>query len=328
MRKIKIAQIGIGHDHAGVVLMSLRKQTDIFEVVGVHIPENEKKYIERESEKIKDLPLLTLEEILDNPEIEAVTIETEELSLSKYAILAFEKGKHVHMDKPGGAELCDFEKLIETARKNKLVFHTGYMYRYNPELLKIKEDIKNGVYGEIYSVEAHMSGIFPQTSKKCQWLEQFKGGMMFFLGCHLIDAVIGIMGLPERVVPFNKCTGIDGVTSTDYGMAVLEYKNGVSFVKTCAQETFGFSRRNIVICGSKKTIEIRPIERYEADGMHAYVTEFENNDPTTRRSDAFDRYASMMSSFAAMARGEKENPYTYDYELDVYKTVLKACGVN
>ena len=53
MRKIKIAQIGIGHDHAGVVLMSLRKQTDIFEVVGIHIPENEKKYISPDDEKLK-----------------------------------------------------------------------------------------------------------------------------------------------------------------------------------------------------------------------------------------------------------------------------------
>jgi hypothetical protein len=35
----------------------------------------------------------------------------------------------------------------------------------------------------------------------------------------------------------------------------------------------------------------------------------------------------MMESFAAYVRGEKENPYTLDYELDVYKTVLKTCGV-
>ena len=35
----------------------------------------------------------------------------------------------------------------------------------------------------------------------------------------------------------------------------------------------------------------------------------------------------MMASFAAMVRGEKENPYTYEYELNLYKTVLKACGV-
>ena len=35
----------------------------------------------------------------------------------------------------------------------------------------------------------------------------------------------------------------------------------------------------------------------------------------------------MMASFAAMVRGEKENPYTLDYELALYKLVLECCGV-
>lgn len=34
----------------------------------------------------------------------------------------------------------------------------------------------------------------------------------------------------------------------------------------------------------------------------------------------------MMAAFAAMVRGEKQNPFSPDYELMVYKTVLAACG--
>lgn len=34
----------------------------------------------------------------------------------------------------------------------------------------------------------------------------------------------------------------------------------------------------------------------------------------------------MMNSFAEYIRGEKENPYTPDYELELYKTVLECCG--
>jgi len=36
----------------------------------------------------------------------------------------------------------------------------------------------------------------------------------------------------------------------------------------------------------------------------------------------------MMSSFAQYVRGEKTNPYTLDYELNLYKNILKCCGVN
>jgi len=35
----------------------------------------------------------------------------------------------------------------------------------------------------------------------------------------------------------------------------------------------------------------------------------------------------MMSSFAKYVRGEVENPYTLDYELELYKILLKSCGV-
>jgi hypothetical protein len=45
------------------------------------------------------------------------------------------------------------------------------------------------------------------------------------------------------------------------------------------------------------------------------------------KSATYDRYDDMMRSFAEMVRGEKENPWTYDYELKLYKTLLKACGV-
>ena len=35
----------------------------------------------------------------------------------------------------------------------------------------------------------------------------------------------------------------------------------------------------------------------------------------------------MPLSFGEMVRGEKENPYTYDYELELFKTILVCCGI-
>ena len=55
-----------------------------------------------------------------------------------------------------------------------------------------------------------------------RWLEGYEGGMMFFLGCHLIDLIYRIMGEPQEVIPMNCSTGVDGVTGQDYGMAVLK----------------------------------------------------------------------------------------------------------
>ena len=50
-----------------------------------------------------------------------------------------------------------------------------------------------------------------------------------------------------------------------------------------------------------------------------------NEARTSSKSEVFDRYDDMMKNFAEMING-KENPYSYDYELNLYKLILKSCG--
>jgi predicted dehydrogenase len=154
--------------------------------------------------------------------------------------------------------------------------------------------------------------------------------MMFFLGCHLIDLIYQIQGEPEAVLPLSCSTGQDGVEAEDFGMAVFQYKNGVSFVKTCDVEKGGFLRRQFVICGSKGTIEIKPLEVAARGGQYTMMNEVYHEDWHTAgnvtQSQIYDRYDTMMKNFAEIVRKEKENPYSYDYERNLYKMILKACG--
>lgn len=329
MKKIRIAQIGTSrYSHGTVIWKSLLKQTDIFEVVGYHFPENEREKYPGEMAAFDGYPELTLEEILNDPTIDAVTVETEEMYLTKYARMAAEHGKHVHMEKPGGKVLSDFTALIETVREKGTVLHLGYMYRYNPYIQEAIARAKSGELGEVYCVEAQMS--CPEPDHLRRWLKDYPGGMMFFLGCHLIDLVLRIMGKPETVIPLNGSLGFDGARSQDYGMAVLQYKGISSFVKTCGWELGGYERRQLVICGSKGTVELRPLEWPGETGQRTQKREVTGTGWTEPGSCAWcedmDRYDGMMASFAAMVRGEKENPYTLDYELELYRMVLMCCG--
>jgi len=251
-----------------------------------------------------------------------------ELALLHEKMVAEHK-KHIHMEKPGGVNLADFEKLIETAKNNKTVFHTGYVYRYNPYIIELKEQIKNGELGDIISVEAQMNCIHPK--EKRQWLDAFPGGMMFFLGCHLIDLIFDIQGTPKNIIPLNRCSGVEDVTSNDFGMVVFEYENGVSFAKTSAVEIGGFERRQLVVSGTKKTVELKPLEWYLepghlVTGRNTYESRGWHTPSVKEQSGVVDRYDSMMRSFGKMAAGEKENPWGYEYELKLFETVLKCCG--
>ena len=116
------------------------------------------------------------------------------------------------------------------------------------------------------------------------------------------------------------------------GFSFFTYPNGISFAKSNDVEIGGFTRRQFVVTGSKRTVELKPFETLTDGGQYTdrveYLTEdwFEKGTPS--RTPTFDRYDGMMEAFGQMARGERKNPYTYDYELTLYRTILKSCGVN
>lgn len=330
MRKIKIAQIGINlNSHSNEIFGSICKQSDIFEVVGFVLPENERERIPHKAKALEGYKELTLNEVLNNPEIEAVVIETDEIYLTKYALMAAKANKHIHMEKPGGVSLADFEKLISIMKKTGKVFHMGYMYRYNPYIQELMAQIENGELGEIISVEAQMNCTHPASTR--QWLANLPGGMMFYLGCHLVDLIFRIQGKPKKIIPLNKCSGIDGISAKDFGFTVFEYENGVSFAKTTAVELGGFARRQLVVNGTKATVELNPLEWYTEDlkGLQTYRTVRTSTNwhksEEKEKSEVLDRYDNMMYSFAEYIRGKKKNSYTLDYELELYKTILETC---
>ena len=328
MKRIKIAQIGTSvNSHGHQIWKSLCKQSDIFDIVGYAFPENEREKFPKQMSSFEGYREMTVEEILNSPEVEAVVVETEEIYLTKYALMVAEAGKHLHMEKPGGTELADFEKLISTLKSKKLKFSTGYMYRFNPKIREALDKVKNGELGEIFAVEAQMN--CTHESNVRQWLANFPGGMLFFLGCHLIDLIYQIQGEPQEVIPLNCSTGIGGINILDYGMVVFKYKNGISFAKTCDDEMGGYLRRQLVICGEKGTIEIKPLEASDGNGQYTLSREAYSKKWSTpweaSKSEVYDRYDGMMKNFAELVRG-KENPYTYDYELNLYKLILRSCG--
>ena len=343
-KKIRVIQFGTAHDHAADHVDTIRALPDDYELVGICEPDDELKRIalnrvsyDGTHLSYDDVKWLSLQDALSRNDYDAAIIETAENDLVPYARLMADKGVPIHMDKPCGTDYDAFKALVEIMRGKNLPLHIGYMYRYNAAVKYCKALKDSGKLGEIFSVEAHMSVL--HNAQKREWLNKFPGGMMFFLGCHLVDIVYMMCGEPEEVIPFNCSTHNEGIESDDYGFALFKYHNGISFVKTCASEVNGFDRRQIVVCGTKGTVLIEPIEErtggpnveeyapthvtFFPDGMqHQFGKAGEDI-----RFGPFGRYLEMMQDFAAIVRGEKENPFNYEYELAVQKMLLKACGV-
>ncbi len=324
---IKIGQIGIGHNHGEAKMLAVRKFPELFEVVG--FAEENERWIENRGdlEGYKGLKRYSVDELIEK--CDALLIETDVWNLTETAQKCIDAGKHIHMDKPGSGTLEVYKHLLDTAKAKNLVVQLAYMYRYNPAVQKCFELIKDGKLGEIYSINAEMSTYHPKDYKK--WLTNFGGGIMYILGCHLIDLIVYIMGKPDKITTFLKHTNLDGIDFADNNLAVFEYEKALARVFVSSVEVNGFGRRQFMVSGSKGTVNIYPIER----PITMTYSDTEIADATYDDRKIFipfedntgnGRYDEMMKDFYAYIKGTKENPFTYEHEYAVQEVLDEVVG--
>ena len=328
MRKIKIAQIGIGHNHGAQKMRAVRKFPELFEVVG-YAEENER-WVEKRGNnpEYEGIERISVEEAIERAD--AILVECDVWDLTKYAKMCIDAGKHIHMDKPASGTLEEYKDLLDTAKAKELVVQLGYMYRYNPAVIDCLERIKRGELGEIYSINAEMSTYHGVEYKR--WLTNFGGGIMYILGSHLVDLIVYILGEPERITAFLKHTGLDGVDFEDNNLAVLEYEKALARVFVSSVEVNGFGRRQLVVSGSLGTMNICPIEKplrvtYSDTVIAAGATYQEKKIDLSYVDNTDDgRYDDMMRDFYCYIVGEKKNPFTYDHDYAVQRVLSEIVG--
>ncbi len=320
--KIKYGQIGVGHAHANKI--AVYRQSPDWEVMGVVEPDPE---LRRRAEKdplYRDLPFVTQEQLLNTPGLQVVGVETPVRDLLNTAEVCVAAGKHVHLDKPAGESLPQFKRLLDEAARKHLVVQMGYMFRYSPAVVMLREFLKSGWLGEPFEVHSVMSKVVPPGDRRK--LAEFPGGIMFELGCHVIDLVISVLGKPDAVKPFARHVGAQDDRLSDNMLAVFEYPRAIASVKSSAVEVDGGDRRHFVVCGSEGTFHIQPLD--------APSVRFTLSQPRGKygkgyqelRFGNYPRYVGDAADLAKIVRNEKEPDYSYQHDLTVQETILKASG--
>lgn len=335
MKPIKVVQYGSWkYTHAEHTMQTMRSLPQYYNVAGLcetH-PDRLEEALHRPC--YNGLRLYTPEEILADDSIDAVVVESAEVEQAEDSLKFLKAGYHVHSDKPCGSSDEVFSELLKTADRQKLVFQNGYMYRYNPAIVRALEIVRSGRIGELISVEAQMSQCYHGQMRR--WLKDIPGGMMFYLGCHLVDLTELFMGEPEEVLTLSMNSGLEP-TGLDSGLAMLRYRHGWSMIKTVANEVSGDARRQFVISGTQGTIEIKPLENpvelpgvVSANKISLSVTTqghplaFDDR-PEVISFPPYGRYDAMMIDFAKTVAGEKENDFDSERELRVHKLLTKIC---
>ncbi len=252
---LKVGQIGVAHSHASGKWQTLHKFPELFDVVGITEPNESlrRKTIERGG-IYRDANWIHEDELLQKATL--VVVETDIPDLVPTARRAVAAGKHLHLDKPGGANLIDFADLLKEAQLQQVVVQMGYMFRYNPAFTFLFQAVRDGWLGQIREING---AIGKQADDGLRdEIGRYSGGGMFELGCHLVDAVVSVLGTPSRVHAYNRETRNDGLA--DNQLAILEYPNATAAIRCNHVDPFGGPRRQFSVIGDAGAIEIRPLE--------------------------------------------------------------------
>ena len=326
-KPIKIGQIGTAHGHASGKLSTLRKLKQDYEVVGVVEQDAALQKRAKNAGAYRGLPWMSEPDLLAIPGLQAVAVETDVPDLVPTAQRCVQAGKHLHLDKPAGASLPAFRRLLDDAKRRSLVVQMGYMYRYNPAFQLAYQLIKKGWLGQVFEIDAVMSKTVGPAARK--ELARFPGGSMFELGCHLIDAMVLLMGPPQRVTPFLRQTRAPEDTLADNTLAICEYPKATATIRSAVVEVDGFRRRQLVVCGDEGTLEIRPLEPAKTVQLTLEWARgpYKKGTQTVDMPPVAGRYDEELIDLAKIIRGEKKDEFGREHDLAVHEAVLRASGM-
>ena len=326
--KIKIGQIGVGHAHASGKMQIYRELGDDYEVVGIVEPDDARWAEAAASKAYSGLERLSAEQLLNTEGLQAVAVETRVADLLRYAEMSVDAGMHVHLDKPAGTSLPDLARILKKADAEGLTLQMGYMYRYNPAILLLQQFLERGWLGEVFEVHAVMSKVVDKGARA--ELAEFGGGIMFELGCHIIDLVVSVSGKPGKVSPHIR-HGADGLA--DNMLAVFDYPSATATVKSSANEVEGFARRHLTVVGTRGSFHIQPLDRPRAtialdqDRMDGAKLKFSRGMQEIPFDPPYRRYLGDALDFAKIIRDEKDSDYPSTHDLAVQEAVLRASGM-
>jgi predicted dehydrogenase len=228
----------------------------------------------------------TYEALLADPEIEAVYISLPNTLHSEWSIRALEAGKHVLCEKPVTRHVAEAEAAFDAAERTGYLLSEAFMYRHNPQTLRLKELVDEGAIGELRLVRSAFSySLYDEDNIRLR--PELEGGALMDVGCYCVSGSRLLAGEPGTAYAQARF----GPTGTDWVLTgSLRFPGDVLAIFDCG--TALVDRDELEAIGSEGSlfvddpwhceepgIELRRedgVERIELDFVDPYRLELEN----------------------------------------------------
>ncbi len=259
------------------------------------------------------------EELLKDPDIDAVYIPLPNHLHAEWTIRAAEAGKHVLCEKPLALNAEEAERMVEACKKAGVHLAEAFMYRHHPRYKAILSLIREGGIGEIRAIRGAFTFNNPGDLNNVRFRSDYGGGSVYDVGCYPISAARMILDEePEAVTCHaffsDQHDGVDMMMS-----GLVEFAGGVALAFDCGM--WASPRNTLEIVGSKGRIEV-PSPYVNQPGHFYHVDEAGKT--SEHFLGQFNHYTLQAEQFAKVVWGEEQPLYAAEDAIRNMR-VLEAC---
>ena len=222
----------------------------------------------------------SVDELLSNPDIDAVSVCTANNAHAEITLKALRAGKDVLCEKPMAITIEDCEFMVKTAEKKGKKLMIGQNQRLAKAHIKAKELIEQGAIGTIITFKTTFGHGGPETwsidSGKNSWFFDKKRaamGAMADLGVHKTDLIQFLTGqkvveTTAKVVTLDKkdmngnLIGVD-----DNAICIYQMGNGIIGTMTASWTYYGAEDNSTILYGTKGIMRIYDNPQYAIEIM-------------------------------------------------------------
>jgi predicted dehydrogenase len=247
----------------------------------------------------------TYEQLLADPEIEAVYIPLPNHMHLEWIRKAADAGKHILCEKPIALNAEEAAQCAQYTESKGVLLMEAFAFRFHPQWQRVRDLVRIGEIGEVHAIHAVFSYMLPDP-KNIRNILGVGGGGLLDIGCYAVCSSRFLLGRePQRVVSLvarDSSSGTDVLSS-----AILDFGRTRTLF-TVATQTQGFQRMEILGSGGQISVPLC-FNMYPDTPLSIIVTNGTGLGPRTIGFTAVDQYALEFESFSRAVRDRGPVPY-------------------
>jgi 1,5-anhydro-D-fructose reductase (1,5-anhydro-D-mannitol-forming) len=241
------------------------------------------------------------EEVLDDPDVDAVYIATPNALHAEQVIACAARGKHVLCEKPLALSAADATRAATACADAGVLLHVNFQYRHHPGLRALRGLIEQGAAGEPLVIQAEIGGAYPLRSWRTDPALAGMGATLN-MGVHAYDLVEWLTG--DTIVSVAAMVGPASEELDTVALALFELDGGaVAYVN--ANQVAEHSKPDLHVDCTQGRISALSCLRLGVDGeLHIAAGERDERWPFTSK----DMFRGAVAEFAAEASAGGSRP--------------------